>query len=166
MDGEFVFCYSDIIYGKSALEGLLQDESDISLVIDTDWKSHYQQRYQHPISEAELVKVEGERIVRIGRNIFPPDEAYGEFIGLAKFSRKGAEILKASYEWAVQNYGAGAFHRAPSLEKAYFTDMIQELIDQGYPVIHIDISGGWAEIDTLEDFEKVNKQLLSILKVN
>ena len=44
--------------------------------------------------------------------------------------------------------------------------MIQELIDQGYPVIHIDIRGGWAEIDTLEDFEKVNKQLLFILKVN
>jgi NDP-sugar pyrophosphorylase family protein len=51
------------------------------------------------------------------------------------------------------------------LDKAYFTDMIQELIDQGYPVSHVDIRGGWAEIDTLEDFNRVSKELQLVLRV-
>jgi choline kinase len=166
MDDGFLFCYSDIVYGKEVLELLLRDKSDISLVVDTDWENHYHNRYQHPISEAELVKVEGDRITQIGKNVIPPDEVHGEFIGLTKFSRKGAEILKMSYELAIQNYQARPFHRASSIDKAYFTDMIQEIIDRGYPVCHIDIHGGWAEIDTLEDFDRVSRELSAVLKIN
>ncbi len=166
MDKGFIFCYSDIVYAKEVLERLLQDQSDISLVVDTDWESHYHHRYQHAISEAELVRVKGDRIMQVGRNIISPDEVHGEFIGLAKFSKKGAEILKANYEWAIQNYKAKVFHQAPSLDVAYFTDMIQELIDQGYPVCHIDIRGGWAEIDTVEDYRRVSRELQLILRVS
>jgi choline kinase len=113
-----------------------------------------------------LVRVEGDRITQIGKNIIPLGEAHGEFIGLAKFSRDGAESLKAIHEWAIQNYRGRAFHTSPSVDKANFADMIQELIDQGYPVCHIDIDGGWAEIDTVEDFDRVNRHLHSILKIN
>ena len=166
MSGEFVFCYSDILYIKEVLDRLLRDRSDIALVVDTDWAGPYQQRQQHLVSEAELVRVEGERISQIGRDIIPPSEAHGEFIGLAKFSMKGAEILKTNYAWAAEKYKAVAFHGAPSIDKAYFVDMIQELIVQGYPISHIDIQGGWAEVDTVEDFKRVSQQLSSILKIN
>ncbi|MFC1906674.1 sugar phosphate nucleotidyltransferase [Chloroflexota bacterium] len=166
MDGEFIFGYSDIVYAKKVLELLLQDKSDISLVVDTEWKSTYHQRQQHPLSEAELVSVEGDLIAQIGPNITPSYQVYGEFIGLAKFSKKGADIIKSHYEWAIQNYSSKAFHQASSLDKAYFTDLIQELIDQGYPVAHIDIHGGWAEIDTPEDFKRVSRDLQTILQPN
>jgi phosphoenolpyruvate phosphomutase len=166
MDDEFVFCYSDILHTKQVLELLLQDHSDISLIVDTDWEKHYKQRHQHPVSEAELVSVEGDRITRIGRNIISPGEAHGEFIGLAKFRKDGARSLKNIHEWAILDYKGRTFHTSPSVDKASFTDLIQELIDQGYPVRHIDINGGWAEIDTVEDFDRVNRQLDSILKIN
>ncbi len=165
MDNDFIFCYSDILYTKEVLELLLQDRSDISLVVDTDWEEHYQQRRQHPVSQAELVSVEGDRITQIGRNAVPPGEAHGEFIGLAKFSRNGAESLKVIHEWATQNYKGRSFHTSPSVDMASFTDLIQELIDQGYPVHHLDIRGNWAEIDTVEDFDRVSKHLHSILKL-
>jgi len=166
MDDEFIFCYSDILHTKEVLELLLQDHSDISLIVDTDWEKHYKQRRQHPVSEAELVSVEGDRITRIGRNIISPGEAHGEFIGLAKFRKDGARALKDIHEWAILDYKGRTFHTSPSVDKAYFTDLIQELIDQGYPVRHIDINGGWAEIDTVEDFDRVSRQLHSILKIN
>lgn len=164
MDDEFIFCYADILYTKEVLEILLGDQSDISLVVDTGWKNHYHQRNQHPVSEAELVSVEGNRITQIGRGVIAPDKAYGEFIGLAKFSRNGAESLKVIHEWAQENYRNSSFHTSPSVEKAAFTDLIQELIDQGYPVYHADIHGGWAEIDTVEDYDRVSKELESVLK--
>ncbi len=166
MDHEFIFCYSDILYKKETLEQLLRDQSDISLVIDVDWQNHYRGRRQHPVSEAELVRVEGDRIIEIGRNIIPPNEAHGEFIGLARFSRNGAESVKAIHEWALENYKGRAFHTSPSVDRASFTDLVEELIDQGYPVQHVDIHGGWAEIDTVEDFDRVSRDLDSILKLD
>jgi len=165
MDDEFIFCYADILYTRDVLELLLRDQSDVALVVDTDWQNHYRQRRQHPVSEAELVRVEGDRVTQIGRGIIPPEEARGEFIGLAKFRKNGAETLKSIHEWAIQNYEAREFHTSPSVDKAYFVDLIQELIDQGYPVRHIDIHGSWAEIDTVEDFDRVSKDLHSILRI-
>ncbi len=164
MDNDFIFCYSDIVYDRDVLEQLLKDRNDVSLVVDTDWESRYRNRDQHPVTEAELVTVEGDRVVQIGRDVTDTRNVHGEFIGLAKFSKRGAEILKSGYERASVRYKTGAFHRAPSLDRAYFSDMVQELIDQGYPVHHVDIKGGWAEIDTLEDFDRVNRELESLLK--
>lgn len=166
MDSDFIFCYSDIVYTREVLDLLLQDQSDVSVVVDTAWEDHYRQRKQHPVSEAELVRVEGDRVAEIGRNIIPAHEAHGEFIGLAKFSKRGAETLKVIHDWATLDYSGRPFHTSPSVDKASFTDMIQELVDQGYPVRHIDISGGWAEIDTVEDFDRVNSQFHTILKLN
>jgi phosphoenolpyruvate phosphomutase len=164
MDTDFVFCYSDILYTRQALELLLRDQSDISLVVDTDWQQNYRGRRQHRTPEAELVRIVGDRMAQIGSGAIPAGEAHGEFIGLAKFSKQGAESLKAIYEWASDNYRDRNFHSSPSVDRASFTDLVQELIDQGYPVGHVDIHGGWAEIDTVEDFDRVSRQLKSVLK--
>jgi len=44
------------------------------------------------------------------------------------------------------------------LEKAYLTDMIQELIDVGYVIRNVDIQGGWIEIDTPEDLARAQEE--------
>ena len=50
------------------------------------------------------------------------------------------------------------FHDAPTFEKSYLTDMIQELIDQKILVKPIIVSGYWCEIDTLQDLENARKK--------
>ena len=155
MNDEFVCTYSDILFEKNVVEKLLQSKADISLVTDTDWLSHYKDRFQHPIEEAENVVVEKGRIVRIGKSININD-ACGEFIGLAKFSKKGAEILKTNYRRVKEQLGSNSpFHEASTVENAYLTDMFQELVDSGYKVTNVDIKGGWLELDTVEDIHKV-----------
>lgn len=154
----FVFSYSDIIYGTDVLQRLLKDKSDITLVVDTEWMSHYEQRHQHPLEEAELTLVESNRITRIGKNIVSLREAHGEFIGLAKFTKRGAEILRSNYAKVLSECQGRPFQNAPSVEKAYFTDMIQEIIDNGYIVHNVDIKDGWVEIDTPEDLERAQRQ--------
>jgi len=158
----FIFSYGDIIYGVKTLQKLLQDKADISLVVDINWLSLYHQRTQHPIEEAPLVVVEGDRITKIGRNIINPGEAHGEFIGLAKFSRRGAEILRSNYKRVISEHGEGPFHYSPSVREARFLDIIQELIEQGYMVHNVDIQGGWTEIDTIEDLERARWLVMSI----
>lgn len=158
MNDEFVCTYSDILFEENIVEELLQSKADISLVTETDWVSHYKDRFQHPIEEAENVVVKKGRIVKIGKSINVND-AYGEFIGLAKFSKKGAEILKTNYRRVREQLGSNSpFHEARTLENAYLTDMFQELIDSGYKVTNVDIKGGWLELDTVEDIHKADKQ--------
>jgi len=157
MDGEFIVAYSDILFRRSVAEELLESKADISIVVDTGWKSRYKKRFQHPIEEAEKVIVSDNKVVEIGKAVHPTG-AYGEFIGLAKFSNAGAEILKMNYRKVVRQFGHTQFHDASSVEKAYLTDMFQELIDKGYTISNIDIKGRWTEIDTVEDINKAGKQ--------
>ena len=57
----------------------------------------------------------------------------------------------------LEQTNQGSFHKAPSLKKAYLTDMLQEMIDLKYDVKPIIINGKWCEIDTQQDLEKAKK---------
>jgi NDP-sugar pyrophosphorylase family protein len=71
-------------------------------------------------------------------------------------SKKGSEIFVENYLKLLHTH-QGSFHRSASLKKAYLTDMIQELIDLGYDVYPIIVSGEWCEIDTQQDLERARK---------
>ena len=157
MNDDFIFSYSDIIYSRGVVEKLTHSEADITLTIDVNWIECYEGRDQHPISEAELVKVKDGRVVKIGKGMVSPEEAHGEFIGLAKFSKVGAKAMKAAYHRVAKKHPSTPFQSAASLKKAYMTDMIQELMDCGLPVQSVDITGNWMEIDTPQDLERARK---------
>lgn len=157
MDRPFVASYSDIVYRGDVVATLMQSEADICLAVDTDWRRRYVGRVLHPESEAEKVTVENDRVVRVGKHL-DPDEAWGEFIGLAKFSERGAAVIRTVYNETVDRYQDRPFHQATSIQKAYLTDMIQELIDRGYAVHKTEIKGGWMELDTDEDLRKAKVQ--------
>lgn len=79
--------------------------------------------------------------MRIGKDI-RAQGSHGQFIGLAKFSRKGAEILKSECGPLCQEFGNNLqrpFQNAAQFRKAYLTDMVQELIDRGYNVVSVGI---------------------------
>lgn len=154
MDDDFVFSYSDILYSRDTVKQLIESNSDIALIVDVDWMRRYEGRDMHPISEAELVRLDNGRVSRIGKDVVSPEEAHGEFIGLAKFTRPAVEAMRAAYHRVARDCPTAPFHHAKSLEKAYMTDMIQELIDLGSPVNSVDIPGGWMEIDTPQDLER------------
>lgn len=149
----FIFLYSDIIFEKKTLERLIKDNSDICLVVDLDWKERYNKKVSQPGGEAELVEVRDGRIMAIGKDI-GQKKVHGEFIGLAKFSKKGAENLKNCYKNLLKECKNKTFHESPSVNKAYFTDIIQEMIDKGFDVNNLDTYGDWMEIDTFDDYRR------------
>ena len=157
MDTDFVASYADIIYEKEVVEKLLKSKGDICVVVDGDWKKAYIGRYQHPQEEAEKVVIKNSKVVKIAKEI-PPVETTGEFIGMVKFSKKGAQELKKRFSKAKKEYAGKSFHSAVSIEKAFLTDMIQELIDKGQKITPVVIKGNWKEIDTLEDYQMAKKK--------
>ena len=53
MDQPFLTAYSDILFTGSVVAGLVNSGADIALGIDTDWRTHYQPRTQHPPHDAD-----------------------------------------------------------------------------------------------------------------
>ena len=93
------------------------------------------------------------QVKRIHRHI-AAEEADGEYIGVAKFTATGAAMLREYYSRARERYAAKPWREAMVFEKAYLTDLIQEMADLGVPIHCVIIEQGWKEIDTVEDYEK------------
>jgi choline kinase len=154
MDGGFLFSYSDIVFRPEVVRAALDTEGDFALVIDRRWHEAYVGRQHHPVEEGEVARVDGDRVTLVGKKTVPPAEAAGEFIGLARFSAHAVERMRARYHERKQCHWGQPYGRAPRFEKAYLTDLLNDLIDSGEVMRPAFIDGGWREIDTVEDLER------------
>ena len=159
MNNEIVTTYSDIIFDEKILNSIMEFKGDIGIAVELNWEKRYINRDQHPKSEADNVIIHNGEILKIKKNISESkdDQIIGEFIGLMKLSKEGAKIFKNKYS-ELEKTHIGKFHNAPSLERAYLTDMLQELINSGLKISPIIINGNWCEIDTPQDIEIAKKK--------
>jgi L-glutamine-phosphate cytidylyltransferase len=160
-NNDILVLYSDIIFEKKIITQILDSNEHISIAIDMNWSKMYEGRTEHPKSEAENVQLNNsQKIIKVKKNIKNENNNVGEFLGIIKFSPKGSELFVKKYDELIKSH-KGVFHEAPSILKAYVTDMIQELIDSKIKVNPILISGKWCEIDTLQDLKNAEKMFLS-----
>jgi L-glutamine-phosphate cytidylyltransferase len=152
--GDIIITYSDILFDEKLLQQIMKSNADIGVVTDMDWEQKYENRTEHPKSQADNVIIENNKIVRIKKNISKISEKQknGEFIGILKLSEKGSEKFVMEYN-KVEKNKPSPFHDTAIFERAYLTDMIQELIDQKIQVNPIIVDGNWCEIDTIQDLE-------------
>ena len=153
----FVCSYADILYRESVVTRALKHPGDIVLCVDTDWRSRYQDRSLHPEDDAEKVIAEADRVMEVNRNI-GSEEASGEYIGVAKFSAKGAEILRTYYHRMREKYAGKVWRGGVLFEKAYLIHLFQEMLEEGVPFHMVTTNGAYMEIDTEEDFALANKR--------
>lgn len=153
INNDVLILYSDILFEDKIINDLVSSNGDIGIAVDFDWKKSYEGRTMHPKSEAENILLLDDKILEIRKGIDTENGTVGEFLGIIRLSAKGADKWIQRYENAERLY-SNKFHHAPSLKKAYLTDMIQELIDSGIDVRPIPISGKWCEIDTIQDLER------------
>lgn len=152
MDAPFICCYSDILFSPRVVESLVRCEDDISLAVDTRWLDRYQERSEHPTDDAEKVTVQDATVTRIHREIAEGD-AYGEYIGVAKFSADGAAQLREHYHRCREQFAGRPWRQAVTFEKAYLIHLLQEMIECGVAMGHVDTPGGYIEVDTQQDFD-------------
>ena len=172
MDNGFILLFSDILFDSKILKKLINIKSDIVLGIDNSF-TYNNQKIDKKLDLVVRKKSfqEGFRslnnetlpeITKIGKNIDPKISDY-EFIGIAYFSNKGAEILKNIFLELNNNLNSkNNFQEAKSFEMASITDMIQEIIDRGYLVNGIEIRQGWREIHSPNDIQTVEKEIKSL----
>ncbi len=152
MDEPFVCAYSDILFRPSLIAGLLASGDDMALSVDAHWRDRYAERTEHPPDDAEKVIVENGAVTRIHRNI-PEEDAHGEYTGIAKFTAAGAQRLRQHYARCRKQYAGQPFREAKSFEKAYLIQLLQEMVEAGERLAHVDTLGGYIEVDTQQDFD-------------
>lgn len=164
-DNPFLYINSDILFSENIIHSILthdnDEEIDILLVVDDSYQHHKHNidkqldlvRTSQTHSKEFVRKVTDiiqENVEYIGKKI-NKEIAHYEFIGMAYFSRRGAKILKDVYN-SLSNH-AGNFHESESLQKASFTDIIQEIVERKYPVKVLKTYQGWMEIHNRKDME-------------
>ena len=159
INGNIIISYSDILFDSNVVKRLMESDHDISVVVDIDWRGYYVGRKDHPLSEAENVIFDSNnQVLKIGKIGTQKEEVHGDFIGMIKLTNRGAEIFKDNFHRVKKLYWNKPFQRAAIFQKAYLTDMIQELVDIGTKVHCVIIERGWKEIDTVEDYQKALKE--------
>lgn len=171
MASGFIMVYSDLLFDHTIPERLLQGGRDILLACDNSYTYH-----KHAIDKRldlvasctssggqhrELQPCRELEVTHIGKNL---DMAHAdhEFIGIAYFSSQGAKTLAQVYDDCAR-HASGPFHEAISFEQAAITDMLQELVDRGFPVMGLEVFKGWMEIHSLEDVRTAESELAAFL---
>jgi choline kinase len=160
MDEPFICCYSDVLFTPDVVARLAAAPEEMALGVDTAWLERYVARTEHPPDDAEKVTTMNGRVTRVDRKI-PQPEAYGEYIGVAKFSAAGAAKLRDYYNQRREAFAGLPWRDAKSFEKAYKILLFQDMIEQGERFGHVDTPGGYIEVDTQQDFDYARRHWTS-----
>ena len=147
--GACVVSYGDILFKRYILEGLLEAEGDIVLAVDAHWRSRLDvapNRHRDLVAASRPYSghyLDDERVglSRIGATCAPED-ADGEWIGLAKLSAKGAERVRAEID---------AMAADGSLAKAGLPELFSRITAAGEPVLVHYITGHWLDVNDAVD---------------
>ena len=94
------------------------------------------------------------RIREIGSHTSDLERMHGRYVGLLKFSREGIQKLFHIYQNLILGTSRLSRKINGSIENAYMTDLLQEMIAQNICVQGYKIKGGWLEFDSAEDYAR------------
>lgn len=164
MDNPFLLFFGDVLFRKSVLAGLIKTEGDIVLAVDTCWKEIYKNKQGYDwdrIRGQDLLWGENSRINKIGNCLKIQHyethafEAFAEWVGLAKFSKKGAKLCVDMYNNLLASGDGFKFPGEISMVCAKIIHLLQELIVRNHKLTFFDIKNtdNWKEINTLKDLK-------------
>ena len=150
LEGDVIVSYGDIVYSREILQALLKSDANIAVTIDKEWESYWRARNEDPLDDAETLKLrEDGTISEIGQKPKSLDEIEGQYMGLIKLSAKGVLQIKEIYKNAVED----STLLGKPIDNAYMTDLLQAVINAGYPVHSVPVFAGWVEVDTVDDLK-------------
>lgn len=153
-----IVAYADIVYEPRVITALMAAPHEVSVVVDTGWRSYWQHRFTNPLDDAESLRLDEKgRIIDIGNKVNCIDDIEAQYIGLMRYRGAGIPILKNTR--AALGHVFRPWMAKRSLEKAYMTDLLMEMVLMGHPPNAVPIDHGWIEIDTVTDYESAQKMI-------
>ena len=135
LQDDFVCVYGDLMFDEKILEKCLEIKNEIGLMVE-------------PITRDETmkVKIENGKIVAVNKKI-EHNVANGNFIGMAKFSKKITKMLFDEIDELIAKNVDG-----------YYTLGIEQLIKKNIQVGYQFTNGlSWMDMDEMNEFEEAKK---------
>lgn len=152
LEGDIIISYSDIIYDEEVIKRLYESAGDICVVVDKNWKSLWYHRMEDPLKDAETMIFDNEGFIKeLGKKTSSYKDVQGQYIGLIKISGRIIKRVKEFYH----NLDKTILYDGKDYQNMYMTSFLQCLIDKGFKLKPLFIQGGWLEIDTTEDLERL-----------
>jgi choline kinase len=155
---DLIVCYGDIVFEDGVIAALLAEPSDTGVVIDRDWRSYWAARIDDPLDDAETLKLGDDgRILEIGQKPHGYDDIEAQYIGLMRFRGPAVQAVRDARARILRGWPTTRPDRNP--QKAYMTDLLTDMIENGQRVQGVPIHRGWFEIDTYRDYEVATENL-------
>lgn len=152
---DVILSYSDILFTKEMLQTIIYCDNDFSVAVDKEWKKYWKMRYGKVNFDTESLLIDNENnIVSLGLENPPLEEIDARYIGLLKFSKVALGIICSLWDKNYEIYRNRPWQKSGKIiSKAYMTDLLNALIEEGNKVKAVEFTNGWIEFDTNEDYE-------------
>ena len=153
LDDDVIVSYGDIIYEPCILEKLIKSSHNISVAVDTNWRSYWEARFENPLCDAETLKISSDqKLLEIGNKPHSYADIDAQFMGLIKFKKSSlSNILHLCDTLNASSNKLSAELNGTTIESAYTTDLLNHLINEKVSIYAVKFSGAWVEIDTTTD---------------
>jgi L-glutamine-phosphate cytidylyltransferase len=138
-----IVSYSDIFYGSSAVQSLMNSNASLGVTYDPNWLQLWTHRFGDPLLDAETFRLTPQgMLAEIGNKPNAVDEVQGQYMGLLRVSPEGwAEIIRIRSTVSAEE-----------CDSMHMTGTLQSVIDAGQITITaVAYAGKWGEVDSAED---------------
>ncbi len=143
---ESVILFGDVLFKKYVLSIILDDPSDIVLIVDSVFSldKQYQSDFVH-VHHVEGKSLFPEDNYYLEKIIYdqPGTEYYGEWTGMMKLTVNGLEVVKTFIQ---------EFRNKPEFQKMDIRDMLNQLVQRGNKIKIQTISGHRIDVNNIDDF--------------
>ncbi len=135
LDDAVIVLFADVLVSADSYRRVAGSGHDLALLVDTT----------RVLEGTMRIRLEGGCIVDLGSHV-SAEEGDGNFIGVAGFSKRGADLLRGELERMVASGG--------HLDD-YYTAALGRLAAQGHQIWPLCLGGApWLEIDELAEYEE------------
>jgi choline kinase len=156
-DSAVIVSYSDILFSRDMLKGMMQEDGDFVVAVDDNWEKYWLTRYGTIDFDTESLEIDtNNHIKSLGLDAPDVNSIDARYIGLLKFSKAGLDILTSIWERDYSLYQDKPWMLSGKcIRQAYMTDLLMALIKDQYAVKASHYNNGWIEFDTNEDYERM-----------
>ena len=138
-----IISYGDIMFKTYILNDLLNDKNDVTIIVDADYElvGVNKDYVKTAVPYSKKLYSNTVRLLEVSSSL---KEINGEFIGLWRVTRRGAELVKNALD---------ALSHRENFKQLHVADLLNE-INRTHPVAVKFIKGSWLDIDTIVDLQR------------
>ncbi|MFI5232991.1 MAG: NTP transferase domain-containing protein, partial [Gemmatimonadales bacterium] len=160
-DQRTLVVYGDVLFDAELLRRVLKTDAELTVVVDRgEPQRNGRDGKRRDLVQLAAAPAPGRRFLtngemrplrRIGKRL--DGTVDGEFTGIALLDATGWTALRSQYRELLAATARAPLHEAPSPGRAALTDLLQARMDAGGAVSCLEVTSGWIEIHSFEDYQ-------------